>query len=336
MIPVSVLTGFLGSGKTTLLARLMRDPAMGKTAVIINEFGAIGLDHDLIETSEESFVQLSNGCLCCNVRSDLTLSLADLAARRAQGTVPLFERVVIETSGLADPAPILHALMTEPDLAGVYRLDRVITTVDALLGITTLDQHEESRRQVAVADRIIITKTDVAGAKTPALRQRLSSINSGAMMMESMSDATTPQALFGRNGQYPVDEHLDVSNWLRQSVHAHHGHTHGSDFTSISLLREAPLRAVVLPLLLSALAENLGSDLLRVKGIVHVRESPERPAVIHGVQHVYHEPVWLPQWPSEDRRTRMVLIGHNLRESWVRMLIDLLDDEVAAVAAKCA
>src|SRR5262252_5612779 len=146
MIPVSVITGFLGSGKTTLLGRLLRDPAMGRTAVIINEFGEIGLDHELIETSDESFVQLSNGCLCCNVRSDLVLTLADLAARRAAGSVPRFERVVVETTGLADPAPILHALMTDRDLSEVYALDGVVTTVDVLTGAHTLERHAEALR----------------------------------------------------------------------------------------------------------------------------------------------------------------------------------------------
>ena len=349
MIPVSVLTGFLGSGKTTLLARLMRDPTMGKTA-IINEFGAIGLDHDLIETSEESFVQLSNGCLCCNVRSDLTLTLADLAARRVQGTVPPFERVVIETSGLADPAPILHALMMDRDLAGVYTLDGVITTVDALLGISTLDNHEQSRRQIAVADRIVITKTDVADAQTNHIRQRLAVLNPGAQVTDTLTSVLSPAVLFDCGSYDLSGKHPDVGMWLaHESVRAantpqpqsddnhkgYHRHSHTDDYTSISLVREAPLRAVTLPLLLSALAENCGTDLLRMKGIVHVLESPERPAVIHGVQHVYHAPVWLPQWPSADRRTRMVLIGHNLRESWVRMLIDMLDAEVAVVVAKC-
>ena len=172
MIPVSVITGFLGSGKTTLLGRLLRDPAMGRTAVIINEFGAIGLDHELIETSDENFVSLSNGCLCCNVRSDLVATLGDLAARRAAGTVPKFERVVVETSGLADPAPILHALMTDSALCEIYVLDSVITTVDALTGLATLECHEQSLRQAAVADRIVLTKTDLPGAQTAALLRR--------------------------------------------------------------------------------------------------------------------------------------------------------------------
>jgi G3E family GTPase len=334
VIPVSIITGFLGSGKTTLLARLMRDPAMGRTAVIINEFGEIALDHDLIETSEESFVQLSNGCLCCNVRSDLTLTLSDLAARRAQGTIPPFERVVIETSGLADPAPILHALMTDRDLNGVYALDGVITTVDALLGIATLDKHEESRRQAAVADRIVITKSDAEGAHTDAIQQRLALMNPGAEIFDRARGTITPSLLFGCGPYDTGGKHTDVGAWLAHDTHAHSHAAHENDIASFSLVRETPLHAVTLALLLSALAENCGADLLRMKGIVNVREDPQRPAVIHGVQHVYHAPVWLPRWPSDDRRTRMVFIGRNLREAWVRELIELLDAEVAAESAR--
>ncbi len=333
LIPVSIITGFLGSGKTTLLARLMRDPAMGRTAVIINEFGEIALDHDLIETSEESFVQLSNGCLCCNVRSDLTLTLSDLAARRAQGTIPPFERVVIETSGLADPAPILHALMTDRDLNGVYALDGVITTVDALLGITTLDHHEESRRQAAVADRIVITKTDADGANADAVRQRLAQLNPGAAVTDA-GTTITPSLLFGHGWYEAGGKHPDVGAWLAHDAAAHAHHAHTDDIASFSIVRDAPLHAVTLALLLSALAENHGADLLRMKGIVNVHEDPQRPAVIHGVQHVYHAPVWLPRWPSDDRRTRMVFIGRNLREAWVRELIELLDAEVAAESSR--
>lgn len=338
LIPVSIITGFLGSGKTTLLARLMRDPAMGRTAVIINEFGEIALDHDLIETSEESFVQLSNGCLCCNVRSDLTLTLSDLAARRAQGTIPPFERVVIETSGLADPAPILHALMTDRDLNGVYALDGVITTVDALLGITTLDHHEESRRQAAVADRVVITKSDADGARPDDVKQRLALLNPGADVFEAARGTIAPALLFNCGFPHAAPTHQRISAWLAHEAaghgqaHDHHQHTAG--ITSFSIVRDAPLHAVTLALLLSALAENHGADLLRMKGIVNVHEDPQRPAVIHGVQHVYHAPVWLPRWPSDDRRTRMVFIGRNLREAWVRELIELLDAEVAAESSR--
>jgi G3E family GTPase len=334
MIPVSVITGFLGSGKTTLLARLLRDPAMARTAVIINEFGAIGLDHDLIETSDESFVQLSNGCLCCNVRSDLVLTLGDLAARRAAGTVPQFERVVIETTGLADPAPILHALMTDRALCEVYALDGVITTVDAVTGLATLAGHAESLRQAAVADRLILTKTDVPEAQAVALRTRLENLNPGAEVLEVVGGAIAPSALFDCGFYDAGRRHPDVQSWLAHEAHGHSPHHHNDSITSFCIVREAPLHAVTLPLLLSALAENCGADLLRMKGMVRVVEEPDRPAVIHGVQHVYHAPVWLARWPSADRRTRMVFIGRNIRESWVRNLIELLDAEVADEIAR--
>ncbi len=221
MIPVSVITGFLGSGKTTLLARLLRDPAMARTAVIINEFGAVGLDHELVETSDESFIQLSNGCLCCNVRSDLVLTLGDLAARRAAGTVPQFERVVVETTGLADPAPILHALMTDRALCEVYALDGVITTVDAVTGLATLDRYPESLRQAAVADRLILTKTDVPEAQTAALCARLAQINPGAPVLEVVGGAVAPAALFDC-GFYDADgKHPDVQAWLAHEAHVY-------------------------------------------------------------------------------------------------------------------
>jgi G3E family GTPase len=339
VIPVAVITGFLGSGKTTLLARLLRNPAMSRTAVIINEFGAIGLDHDLIETSDESFVQLSNGCLCCNVRSDLVLTLGDLAARRAAGTVPQFERVVVETTGLADPAPILHALMTDRDLCEVYVLDGVVATVDAVTGLATLDRHDESLRQAAVADRIVLTKTDLPHAQTAALIQRLATINPGAPVLTVVSGAIAPSALFDCGLYNVTGKHSDVHTWLAHEAAiagGHARHHHQDDIASFCVVRDAPLRAVTLALLLSALAENCGADLLRMKGIVRVVEEPDRPAVIHGVQHVYHAPMWLARWPSDDRRTRMVFIGRNIRESWVCSLLDLLDAEVEDETARYA
>lgn len=329
MIPVSVITGFLGSGKTTLLASLLRDPAMGRTAVLMNEFGEIALDHDLIETSDESFVQLSTGCLCCNVKSDLVLALGDLAARRAAGTLPRFERVVVETTGLADPAPILQALMSDPGLCSAYVLDNVITTVDAVTGLETLAHHEESLHQAALADTIVITKTDVPEARPGPLTERLAEINPHARVMTAVRGNICASALLATDGRGTARS-LRGYALTDAATAAASAHRHREDIGSFSIVREAPLRAATLALFVSALAENCGADLLRMKAIVHVAEQPEAPIVLHGVQHVYHAPVWLPHWPSEDRRTRMVFIGRRAMESWVRALLDLLEAEVAA------
>jgi len=333
VIPVSVITGFLGSGKTTLLAHLLRDPRMQRTAVIVNEFGEIGLDHELIEASDENIVQLSNGCLCCNVRSDLVLTLTDLARRRAAGTVPAFDRVVVETTGLADPAPILHALMTDDAVNETYALDGVITTVDAVLGLTTLTHHPESVRQTAVADRIVLTKTDLAAASEDLIRTKIRALNHAVPINRAVRGAIAPDVLFGCGIHGLRAASHDVQSWLgapgNDDIDAHAHPHHASDITTFSIVREQPLHAVTLTLFLTALAENCGPDLLRMKGIVHIAERSDAPAVIHGVQHVYHAPVWLERWPSADRGTRMVFIGKRLRKAWVESLLDLLDAEVA-------
>jgi G3E family GTPase len=336
IIPVSVITGFLGSGKTTLLARLLRHPEMGRTAVVINEFGAIGLDHELVEASDESTVQLANGCLCCSARSDLVLTLGDLAARRAAGTVPPFERVVIETSGLADPAPILQSLMTDRGLCELYALDRVVTTVDAVVGLAAFAEHEQSLRQAAVADAIVLTKTDIPEARADALVERLATINPGAMLVAAR-DAPAPSTLFGaaRRGSHRTDVQALLA---KDAAAAPTGRAsaHIEGITTFSIVRDEPMRAVTLALFLSALAEHCGADLLRMKGLVRIEEEPERPAVVHGVQHVYHAPSWLERWPSDDRRTRMTFIGKRIPESWVCDLLDLLDAEVADETARHA
>jgi G3E family GTPase len=329
MIPVVVLTGFLGSGKTTLLARLLRHPQFARTAVIINEFGEVGLDHDLVETSEESFVTLETGCLCCAVRGDLALTLEDILRRRDAGSVAPFERVVIETSGLADPAPILHAMMTDSGLAQRLALAGVVATVDAVNGLATLARQPESLKQVAVADRLLLTKTDlVSSGEAEAVARRLSALNPEAAVLTASFGEVAPERLFdaGRDAMRGVPpETLPHAH-----AHAHGGHA--AEISCFAVLREAPIRAVTLTLLLEVLAEHLGADLLRLKGIVNIAESPERPAVIHGVQHVFRPPAWLERWPSADRRSRLVFIGRNLRQAWVEALLDALEAEVAEVA----
>ncbi len=339
MTPVSVLTGFLGSGKTTLLAALLRRPEFGGTAVVMNEFGDVALDHHLIETSDENLIVLSTGCLCCAARGDITRTIGELLARRAAGEIA-FERIVIETTGIADPAPILQGLMLDASLAGVVRLGRVVATVDALAGPATLASRGEARRQAAFADQLVVTKADLAGAEAAAaLAVGLAALNPTAQVTVAAMGAVDPAVLL------PDLEDAPTARWAtlaaeidrvqahrHDHAHAHdHGRPHGS-VLAVVLRREAPVRAAALPLFLEALAETFGPKLLRLKGLVAIAEAPDRPAVIHGVQHVIHPPVWLDAWPDADRATRLVLIGEGLEPGWPDLLLDLLDEEAAAAA----
>jgi len=333
-LPVSVITGFLGSGKTTLLRQLLRDPALGRTVVIINEFGEVGIDHDLVEASDEDFIELTTGCLCCKVRSDLVMTLRDLARRRTDGTLPAFERVVIETSGLADPAAILQALMIDRDLAGLYCLGEVVTTVDAVLGLATLDAHAQSVRQVAVADTLLLTKGDLADGADPALLARLDEVNPGAVLRHAVHGRIAAAEVLGFDqGRRPRVPPPGVYRPLEE-VDADHGARHDPRIGAWCLVREAPIHAVTLALFIEGLMEHCGTRLLRVKGIVHVAEAPDRPAVIHGVQHVFHPPEWLDRWPSADRRSRIVFIGEAVPAAWMQALLDVLEGEVQAELAR--
>jgi G3E family GTPase len=334
MIPVTVLTGFLGSGKTTLLAHLLESPQFARTAVIINEFGEIGLDHELVETSEESFVELQTGCVCCAVRGDLVRTLEDILRRRDAGQVAPFERVVIETSGLADPAPILHVLMTDAGLAERLSLAGVATTVDAVNGPATLERQPESVKQVAVADRLILTKTDLVDGAPDDLAARLAAINPSAPVLRSHFGAIDAERLFDMAPRTT----RSVDAWLGRPADAHthdhhHAGRHDGEITCFTVIREAPIRAAVLTLFLEVLAEHCGGGLLRLKGIVDVAESPGRPAVVHGVQHVFHPPAWLDRWPSADCRSRLVFIGRAISRGWVEALLAALEAEVGEVAA---
>jgi len=332
VIPVHLLTGFLGSGKTTLLGHLLRQQDFARTAVIINEFGEIGLDHELVEKSDDSVIALSTGCLCCKVRGDLVETLADLLRRRDAGAVPPFTRVVIETSGLADPAPILQTLMTDATIGGRLVLDGVVTTVDAVNGAATLAREAISVKQVAVADRLVVTKSDLADAAQPALHGRLAALNAGAPVLQAQHGAIDPQLLFNAGPYDPCTKSLDVRAWLGEGAHDHQHERHDAEIQTYAIVRTAPIHAVTLTLLLETLAEHCGADLLRLKGIVNVAESPERPAVIHGVQHVFHAPTFLPRWPSADRRSRIVMITRGIPQAWIEALIDALEAEVAEVS----
>jgi G3E family GTPase len=332
-IPVSVLTGFLGSGKTTMLGQLLRQPEFSRTAVIINEFGEIGLDHELIEASEDSVIELTTGCLCCKVRTDLAQTLQDLLRRRDEGRCTPFNRVVIETSGLADPAPILHTLMTDRELADRVALGGVVTTVDAMTGAGTLEREAVSQKQVAVADRIVLTKLDLAGAAELELRRRLAELNAGAPVLCADHGRIDAPTLFGADVH---GQQTDLHSWLAEGAQGHSDRAHSPADHDVAIktyavVREEPIRAVTLTLFLETLAEHCGSDLLRLKGIVNLVESPDRPAVIHGVQHVFHAPAWLERWPSDDRRSRIVFIARRIPQRWIEVLLDAIGAEVADV-----
>jgi G3E family GTPase len=328
MIPVTVLTGFLGSGKTTLLGKLLKSPAFARTAVIINEFGEVGLDHDLIETSDESFVTLQTGCLCCTIRGDLVLTLADILRRRDEGTVTPFDRVVIETSGLADPAPILHAVMSDDALAERLTLAGVVTAVDAVNGAATLARQPESIKQVAVADRLVLTKTDLVDESPATLTDRLTALNPSAPVLPASFGDIDPARLFDARIWDPSGKLALPEDAPHQHHGAHDRNRHDERIACFALIRETPIPAVALTLFLEVLAEHCGADLLRLKGIVAVAESPDRPAVIHGVQHMFHAPAFLERWPSDDRRSRLVFIARDLPRAFAEALLDAIEAEV--------
>jgi len=343
LIPVTLLTGFLGSGKTTVLNHVLKEPGMAATAVIVNEFGEIGLDHLLVERSSEDVVLLNSGCLCCTVRGDIVDTLTNLFVERVKGKIPNFKRVAIETTGLADPAPILHTLMTDPIVAARYMLDGVVTTVDAVNGAGTLDRQPEAVKQAAVADRLLLTKSDLAdSAARQLIEVRLKALNPSAPIVPVALGTVDPALLFNIGFYDPVTKSADVRRWLRDEAfesgpgheHAHEHHhpdlnRHDDRIRAFCTIRERPISWAALSAWLDALATMRGDDLLRLKAIVALSDRPDQPVVLHGVQHLFHPPVLLPEWPSEDHRTRMVFITRDLPREAIETTLAAFEDAVA-------
>ena len=342
-----MLTGFLGAGKTTLLNRLLADPAVTDTAVIVNEFGEAGIDHLLVETARDGVIELSDGCLCCTIRGDLVDTLADLADKVQTGRLPPLKRVVVETTGLADPTPILAALMGHPALLQAYALDGVVAVLDALAGPQNLAEREEARRQVAVADRVVVSKTDLAGPEAlAALTALIRPINPGAPILDAARGEAGALAILDCGLYDPATKTADVARWLHDETshgaydhdhaghdhtahdngHAHAGHSHEASsrhgaIRSFSIQHAAPVPTGQVVAFLDLLRDLQGQRILRMKAIVRTVEHPGRPLVLHGVRNHLHPPSRLPAWPADfPPGSRLVLIGEGLDERLVRDL----------------
>jgi G3E family GTPase len=315
-IPVFVLTGFLGSGKTTLLSGLIRSPAMAGTLVVINEFGEVGLDHQLVESSDEQTVLMESGCVCCTMRSDLAQTLGDVALRIAHGELPPISRVVLETTGLADPGPVLQTLAGDAMVAATFRLGGVWTTLDAVHAASSLDRYPESLRQVAMADLLLLTKTDLVEADAlPAVKSRVRRLNQDARLIDVRAGHDLPTLLTGPD----VEHGRAVTPFQAGEDHGdHHAHHHHDDHIrslSLSYSARLPLRAVAS--FLEDLARDYGEKILRIKGVIGILER-EAPVAIHGVQHMLHPPVPLQKWASDDQISQLVFIVDDLPLELIR------------------
>lgn len=336
-LPVALITGFLGSGKTTLLNRVLGDSRMARSLVLVNEFGEVGLDHLFMEQVGGDMVLLQSGCVCCTIQGDLDRTLRDIAKRRAAAETPPFDRVLLETTGLADPAPILQLLLNHPMISHDYRLDGVVTTVDAVNGARQLDEHAEAVKQAAVADRLLISKTDLADiAASAQLRARLEELNPGAALYEIVQGDIDPALLFDSGPFDPAGKGDKVQAWLNAEAHdqthhhdghEHHHHDrsrHNEHIGSFCLTFEEPLDWDFFNRWLMAVRASWGDRLLRVKGVLNV-VGESQPLVIHGVHRTFHPPTLLARWPDTDRRSRLVFITRDLdrasvEASWKQMM----------------
>ena len=349
-VPVTIITGFLGAGKTTVLNRLLRDPALANAVVLINEFGEIGLDHLFVEKIDGDMIMMASGCLCCTIRGDLIDALENLLRRRDNGRIRAFDRLIIETTGLADPVPVLQTIMSHPYLLLRFRLDGVVTIVDAINGEATMDAYSEALKQIAVADRLVLSKVDLIQSEAQKiglarLRARLAATNPTARLLDNSAIVETKYLLDA--GLYnPLTKSSDVSRWLNaerliekaessekaSTISSGHEHAHGSPHSKAELNRHAesirafclvsdtPLAPAACDFFLEILRGAHGPNLLRVKGVIALADDRSRPLVIHGVQHIFHPPVRLEAWPDSDQRTRIVFIVKDLSAHFVEGL----------------
>jgi G3E family GTPase len=345
-LPVNLITGFLGSGKTTMLRRLLAEPELAAAAVLINEFGEVGIDHHLLERLDEATVLLKSGCLCCTIRGDLRDSISDLYDRRERGLVPPFDRLVIETTGLADPAPIVATLSADPVICRHFRLGNIVTVIDAANGFANLATYEESRKQVAVADRLLITKTDIADAgKVQRLQEELGRLNRTALTLDARRDSFRASSLLTDDVYHPQARMAEIDRWLadqRQEMDAHDlGHDvnrHGSDIVTFCVSLERPLAWSAFAVWLTMLLNRHGQDILRLKGLLNIA-GVSTPVVVHGVQHTIHAPTHLDAWPDGEARTSLVIIAKGLIHERVARSLSVFNDLAtygSAVAAEPA
>ena len=327
-LTVSIITGFLGAGKTTLLNRLLVSRDMANAAVIINEFGDVSLDHLLVESGDDDIIELSSGCLCCTIRGELIETLERLLDRPDAGRLT---SIVIETTGLADPVPVMQAVTAHPALSQRLCLGSVVTLVDAVNGVTTLEHYEEARKQVAVADQLLISKLDLS-ADITALKSTIFQLNPNIAPRNvvDVSNADLIQQL--NTGLFEMSEKGEtIQAWFGGGSHDHHHHDHhhahdqnrhGESIRSFSLVREKAIEHEALRAFLDLLAAQHGPKLLRVKGLIHVAEHSEQPVLIHGVQSIFHPPRVLDKWPDDERVTKIVFIADGLDESFIQRLFD--------------
>ena len=332
LIPVSIVTGFLGSGKTTLINRLLKRPEMNRVAVIVNELGEIGIDNDLVEVSSEQMMLLNNGCLCCVLRGDLQETLRDLFVKRRNGEIIDFDRVIIETTGLADPAPVMQTLLTDTLLLEQFRLDCVVTVVDAVNAPGQLDQFEEPVKQAALADRLVVTKTDlITEQQLEALNTRLRALNARAPVRLAVDGEIELAYLIDVGLRRTRADLEEVERWLGDTDEHGHGHVHDSAVQSFVLRFEQPMTWESFTQCLDVLTALRGPDLLRVKGLVNVK-GKTGPMVVQGVQHLFHPPLELAAWPNDDHGTRLVFITRDIPRQTVADLFTA----IGAVGSRAA